>query len=223
MPAPKNYIKIQYPRKCNHCDYVANNPQMWHYHARKHEPIPKNQLCEHGCGQRASFKNTGGVFTCSSPAQQCPKYRQEHSKRIIRQWKSPSASKRKTQLRKDIVTRLHTQENAMKISRRRRELFGTLDPVKAKDFRHYARFVRQRAQRWAKEQGIKLGRQTLHVDHKLSILDAWKLDLPESIVNHPANLQIISAKKNIRKGYISTITHEELLKMIKDPSLAERN
>lgn len=66
--------KIEYPRKCNHCEYVANNPQMWHYHNKTHAPIPKGQLCDHGCGCFAIVRGTGGVYSCSSISQRCPAY-----------------------------------------------------------------------------------------------------------------------------------------------------
>lgn len=82
------------------------------------------------------------------------------------------------------------------------------------DYRHYGRRVRSRAQKWAKEQGFVLGQQTHHVDHKLSIWDAWKAGLSESIVNHPANLQILDAKANSSKGAKSSLTVDELLKLI---------
>ena len=59
-----------------------------------------------------------------------------------------------------------------------------------------------------------LGQQTYHVDHKLSVFDAWKAGLSESVVNHPANLQILEAKQNSSKGAKSSITVEELLKLI---------
>jgi hypothetical protein len=59
-----------------------------------------------------------------------------------------------------------------------------------------------------------LGQQTYHVDHKLSILDAWNANLPAEVVNHPANLQILPAKENSSKGRKSSITIEELYEMI---------
>ena len=77
--------------------------------------------------------------------------------------------------------------------------------------------MRKRAQQWAKEQGYELGVTTYHVDHKLSILDAWKANLPAEIVNHPANLQILEAKQNSSKGSKSSITIDELLKLISRP------
>jgi uncharacterized protein (DUF2132 family) len=74
--------------------------------------------------------------------------------------------------------------------------------------------MRSRAQKWARSQGFTLGQQTYHVDHKLSILDCWKLNLSEDIVNHPENLQILEAKKNSSKGSKSSITFDELMTKI---------
>ena len=89
-----------------------------------------------------------------------------------------------------------------------------MDPIKAKEYRHYARYIRERAQHWAKKQGYVLGKQTFHVDHKLSLIDAWNAGLSEEIVNHPANLQIIDARANSSKGAKSSITVEELLALL---------
>ena len=44
---------IIYPRKCEHCDYISNNPAMYSIHKKTHQPIPDGQLCDHGCGQNA--------------------------------------------------------------------------------------------------------------------------------------------------------------------------
>lgn len=96
----------------------------------------------------------------------------------------------------------------------KRKKSGLLTPQDAKNYRHYARAIRQRAQIWAKEQGYEIGRQTYHVDHKLSILDAWNANLPAEIVNHPVNLQILEATANTSKGAKSTITVEELLNLL---------
>jgi hypothetical protein len=100
----------------------------------------------------------------------------------------------------------------MKASKRKKT--NLLTPDRVKNYRHYARRIREQAQRWAKEQGYELGQQTWHVDHKLSIIDAWNYKLPMEIVNHPANLQVIEAKKNSSKGCKSSITLDELLRRI---------
>jgi hypothetical protein len=213
MPKSKNYnnwVQQNYPRKCEHCDYVSNNPSMYSYHKKTHNPIPVGQLCDHGCGQLASFRGTGGKYTCVTVAHQCPEYLRKHSDRIKQQW--VGAEQRKQQTKERFFKNCcGIPEVAQKISNTKRERFGTLDPNGAKEYRHYARYIRQRAQKWAKDQGYVLGQKTYHVDHKLSILDAWKAGLPESIVNHPANLQILEARTNSSKGAKSDLTVDELL------------
>lgn len=207
-------MPILYPRLCEHCDYVSNNPSMYHYHKKTHQPIPAGQLCNHGCGQPALFRGTGGKYTCKKIAHHCTSYLQRHSDLVRTHWKN--ADIRKEATRKSFIERLHNKETYQKMSKTKRKKFGTLDPEKAKDYRRYARFVRQRAQAWARNQGYDIGRQTFHVDHKLSILDAWHAGLSESIVNHPANLQIIDAKQNSSKGSNSVLTVQELLIAIKN-------
>lgn len=210
----KHQTGISYPRKCNHCEYVSNNPQMWHYHKQTHDEILVDQLCDHGCGNPAKYKGTGGVFSCTKISQRCPEYIKKHSDRVKSHWTRPEAVKRKEETKQSLIKRLHNEETYKKQSDTKREKFGTLDPEKAKSFRHYARYVRERAQKWAASQGYELGRQTYHVDHKLSVLDAWKLNLPENIVNHPANLQILEAKENSSKGCKSSISLDELYALI---------
>ena len=206
---------IVYPRKCNHCDYISNNPSMFHYHKRTHEVIPEGTLCDHGCGQHATVINTHGKYTCRPVAQHCPEYIKQHSERITKQWKNPMFDDRRTETKERF--RKHCYENdEVKIKQLAtlKKKWGDFTPEQMKDFRHYGRRVRSRAQKWAREQGYELGQQTYHVDHKLSIWDAWRAGLSESIVNHPANLQILEAKQNSSKGANSILTVEELLNLI---------
>jgi hypothetical protein len=212
MPAPKDYIKIQYPRKCNQCDYVSNNPQMWHYHNKTHFPIPTDQLCDHGCKNPALFLGTGGKYTCLKIAHQCPEYIKKHSVRIKNQWENDNDRKEKT--KELFIKRVQTSEVVEKMKATKRKKSGLLTPEDAKNYRHYARAIRERAQMWAKSQGYVLGQQTYHVDHKFSILDSWHANLPAAVVNHPANLQILEAKENSSKGSKSCITLAELFKLI---------
>ena len=121
---------------------------------------------------------------------------------------------RKEKTRKSLINRLHNQEIYNKSKNTKRQNFGIITPEQIKDYRHYARKIRSRAQQWAKEQGYEIGKQTLHVDHKLSILDAWHANLSAEVVNHPANLQILEARKNSSKGSRSSITVDELMKAI---------
>lgn len=207
---------ISYPRKCHHCDYVSNNPQMWHYHKRTHDPIPDGQLCDHGCGGLAKYRGTGGAYSCFKISQHCPEYIKTHSERIKSHWQRPESLVRKENTKKTFLQHCAGNENAIaKLKETKRKKSGLLTPKDAKNYRHYARAIRQRAQMWAVANGYQLGQQTYHVDHKLSILDAWNANLPAEIVNHPVNLRIIEAKKNSSKGSTSILTVEELYSMIK--------
>jgi hypothetical protein len=210
--------KIQYPRKCNHCDYISNNPQMWHYHNKTHDPISSDKLCDNGCGNHANFFNTKGRYTCVKISQQCPEYIRTHADRIKEHWSRPEAIDRKEQTKTSFVNRLHNTETVDRIKETKKRKSGLLTPDDAKNYRHYARAIRQRAQLWARENGYIIGKQTYHVDHKLSILDAWHAKLPLEIVNHPANLQILEARKNSSKGRKSIITVDELYDLIKEPA-----
>jgi len=211
----KNKIQtgIVYPRKCDHCDYVSNNPSMFHYHKKIHDPIPHGKLCDHGCGQKATSINTNGKYTCLSKYQYCPMYKKLLANRTEKSWISADDRKKKT---KDTFFEYCYGNDEVKEKQKAtlKKKWGNFTPEQMKDYRHYGRRVRSRAQKWAKEQGFVLGQQTYHVDHKLSIWDAWQAGLSESIVNHPANLQILDAKANSSKGAKSSLTVDELLKLI---------
>lgn len=203
--------KIEYPRKCDHCGYMSNNPSMYHYHRKVHEPIPQGKLCDHGCGQLATSINTNAKYTCLPISHHCPEYIKKHSDRVKEQWDGDTERKHQTKQR----FLKHCAGNPLVIAKQKetcRKRSGLITPELAKEYRHYARKARQGAQLWAKEQGYIIGKQTLHVDHKFSVLDCWKAGLPISIVNHPKNLQILDAKLNSGKGSKSCITLEEVLK-----------
>lgn len=84
-----------------------------------------------------------------------------------------------------------------------------------RDYRSYARKCRRVAQQWAKDNGYEIGKQTYHIDHRLSLADAYNANLDVSVASHPANLRIIPAKENSRKGAKSEISLENLLEEIK--------
>jgi hypothetical protein len=224
MPRPvgsKNKIvsKITYPRKCIHCDYLSNNPAMYHYHKQIHIPIPMGQMCDHGCGQIAMAINTNGKYTCTNIAHRCPAYTQRLSAQVKTHWNRSDTVNRKEKTKKLFLE--HCCNNAAAREKQKqsiKEKWGGFTPQQLKDYRHYSSRIRARAQKWAKSHGFTLGQQTYHVDHKLSIWEAWNLGLPEEIVNHPANLQILCAKENIRKGATSTLSINDLLKLINDHS-----
>jgi hypothetical protein len=207
-------MSIIYPRKCLHCDYTANNPSMFHYHKQTHDAVPVGTYCHFGCGNIAIAKNTGGKYVCQSQYQNCPAYISQLSNRSKASWQN--AELRKNETKKDLIRRLHNTETIDKMRETKRKKTGLITPGDIKSYRAYARRIRAGAQRWAKEQGYILGQQTLHVDHKLCILDAWHANLAIEIVNHPANLQILEAKENSRKGAKSSLTVDQLLGLIDD-------
>ena len=208
---------ITYPRKCEHCDYMSNNPSMYHYHKKTHEAIPEGKLCDGGCGQLATVINTHGKYTCLPVAQHCPEYLRLHSERITKQWDDPKFDDRRLATRERFFKYCCGNEDALaKMRATKKSKYGTLQPSELKSYRSYSRWIRTRAQRWAKDLGYELGVLTFHVDHKLSIKDGWRANLPAEIVNHPANLQVIEAKKNSGKGAKSSLTVEELLKLIEE-------
>ena len=215
MPSSKGYIKIKYPRKCSFCDYISNNPSMWHYHNKTHEVILEGQLCNFGCGQSAKFRNTNGTYSCCKKSQLCPQYKLELSKRVKEQWARQESNERKKKTRETFLK--YCSGIPKVIEKRKKTLakkFNYLNEEVSKDFCRYGRRCRVLAQRWAKEQGYELGQQTWHVDHKLSIWQGFQSKIPPSIICHPANLQILSMNENTSKGYQSSITVIELLKMI---------
>ena len=197
-----------YPRKCETCDYISNNPSMFHYHKKTHYSV-EGKLCDHGCGNPAKFVKTNGKYTCSENSQHCPQYLAEHAERIRQQWVGDDRRREDTIV--SLRSRLHNEENARKISATRRAKTGLLTEEVRTSFRKYARACRSLSQLWAKDNGYKLGPQTFHVDHIYSVLDGFKNEIAPAIISHPANLRILEAKKNTSKGPKSEITLQELL------------
>lgn len=217
MPKSKNYnkwVEQNYPRKCEHCDYVSNNPAMYSYHKKTHEPIPAGQLCHHGCGNLAEYRGTGGKFTCTKVSQQCPAYIKKHSNRVREQWKRDGSEERKKKT-KEVFLRscALNPESIAKMTKTKQEQSLSLSPEEAMHYQHYARRVRAKARKWAKSQGYVLGKECT-VDHRFSVFDAWNANLNEDIVNHPANLEIMPMIDNSKKGSNSSITLEELMNLL---------
>ena len=199
MPPPKDYIKILYPRKCEHCNHIANSQPAYFYHAKKHQPIPTSQLCEYGCGQPACVVTSHGKYICNKTFQKCPAYGKKISSVVTNHWK-------------DNVTRKTNIKNLN--FKKAEEKSKNFIPSGLTDYEKYAKRARYHARKWATQAGHKLGRKTYHVDHKFSIMDAWNAGLAVEIVNNPANLQILEAKKNSSKGMKSSITLEELMNLL---------
>lgn len=212
----KNRIQsgISYPRACEHCGYLSNNPSMYHYHTKTHEPIPDGQLCDHGCGRPALFRNTGGVYSCMSVSHHCPSYLKRHSDRIKDQWRVAS-EQRRLQTRTSFIERLHTPEVRSRQKETLRQKWKHLSEESLNNYRRYARRIRTRAQRWARDNGYDIGLLTNHVDHRFSIWEGFNAKVPEEIMNNPINLEILPAGCNSSKGARCSLTLDELYDAIK--------
>ena len=202
---------IKYPRKCDTCDYVSNNPSMFHYHKKTHSSLD-NKFCR--CGNAATHIGTMGKYRCNQNPHLCPLYLEEHSARIKEHWERPSANQRKIDTAASTIERLCTTEMRKKVSITRRTKTGLLTEEKRKVYRRYAHACRKLAQLWAKDNGYEIGRQTFHVDHIYSVLDGFTNGVEPAIISHPVNLRILEAKTNSSKGPKSEMTLEELMEKI---------
>lgn len=200
---------ISYPRKCQKCDYVSNNPSMFFYHNQTHLPVPPGTQCHFGCGNMATYRNTGGKFTCTEQWQKCPTYLDKLSKRTKKSWIGADARKEKTKkiFEERVVFDKDTRNKNIQVLK----LKSKITLQNSKNYRSYARKSRVIAQQWAKRNGYKIGQQTYHVDHKLSLVDCYNFGISIADASHPANLQVIPATVNSSKGGNSIITVEYLI------------
>lgn len=207
-----------FPHTCEICGYVSNNYAMRYYHRKTHQPIPEGKLCDFGCGRPAKFINTNGKFVCEKITHHCPEYIRKHSQLVKEQWKNASEQRREN-TRNVFLKACVYNDVAMKKSKETRwNHLGFINDEDMKKFKKYSHRIRSgirsiRSQ--FKQKGVDLGITKQHIDHKLSVLDAWKLQLPSKIVNHPLNLEIIDYMDNVKKGPKSSITIQELLESIK--------
>ena len=152
------------------------------------------------------------LHCCQQISHSCPEYIKQHSIRIAEQWQRPDSVERKLKTKERFFEHCCGVPKVLEKQRETlKKKWGDFTPEQMKDFRHYAQRVRSRAQKWAKDQGYVLGQQTYHVDHKLSVREAWLVGLSEEVVNHPYNLRILEAKANSSKGSKSTLTVDQLL------------
>lgn len=215
----KNIIQtgITYPRKCKKCNYISNNPSMYHYHNKTHDAVD-GKICDHGCGLPAVSKSTRGRYCCSDVYTSCPGYIKNSVARTTEHWARPESDQRKENAKKTFIASVHNRETVDKARKTKWAKWGMENATEAqwKDFKRYARSCRKLSQLWAKDNGYELGQQTFHVDHIFSIMDGFRNKISPSIMSHPANLRVIEAKKNSAKGGKSEITLAELLKLTED-------
>jgi hypothetical protein len=214
-------MAIYYPRMCDHCNHVSNNPSAWHYHKRKHEPIPDGQLCEGGCGQPAVIRNTRGTYKCDENAHSCPQYRKEHSDRIKMQWQENLWTVRRQAvagLMKDpeIIEKQVKRANATK---RRR----MLSDIWTKERRRYVYAVHKLTMETYEKHkdeinpdNLPLGRFEYHIDHKVSKLRGWIEKIPPETMARKENLEILWWRDNVSKNAQCSMLIEDLISLQED-------
>lgn len=198
---PNERPKITYPRSCL-CGYQANNAGSWSYHQRIHEPVPEGQLCQHGCGQPATLKNTGGVFVCVPGNNQCPTLKEAISKRVTNDW--IGADERKSQTKVEFFKSCHTNSCIEKIRITKRKKLLIQDT--SKDRRRYNRQVHAISQTSLKNftdvinpEGHVIGRFSYHLDHMVSKHAGFLLGIPATYLGSVQNLEVISQRENNSK------------------------
>ena len=218
---------LVYPRKCNYCDYMSNNPSMWHYHNQTHSPIPEGSMCEHGCQRTALFRGTGGKLSCEKISQRCPAYIERHSKRVQEQWQSEKSIDRKAQTTKLFLeTCAYNEVSRQKLREVLRNKLKSMTPTEAQEYTVYSRAARRLSRRDMDKLISKVDYKTYQIDHILSLYDCWRLGLSIDIAAHLANCKIIHRSQNASKGKKSWISLDALQEKIqtyvlKGPQLSQ--
>ena len=207
--------RLVYPRKCDYCDYISNNPSMWHYHNRTHDPIPEGRLCDHGCQRPALFRGTGGKLTCEKISQQCPAYLERLSTRIKEYWQSEESIERKVKTKNLFLECCaHNEASRQKMREVLRNKLKSMTPTEAREYKVYSRAARRLSRREMDKVICKVDYQVYQIDHILSLYDCWKLGLSVEIAAHLANCKIIHKSQNASKGKKSWISLEALQEKI---------
>ena len=86
------------------------------------------------------------------------------------------------------------------------------------DYRHHVRMLAwriwNRYQEVIDPEGEYLFNNKNHLDHKVSIYDGWKNNIPLWVISHPANIRVVSKSINLVKGKNSSIDISDLYKQI---------
>ena len=162
-------------------------------------------LCDNGCGSPAKYVSLNGSLLCESNKNKCEMNRLATASRVKKDWSGNKGDIRKRNANFSEIAKLASPRQPTIIC-----------PSTAKEYRRYARAARTRAQRWARDNGYEIGQQTFHVDHRVSLLECFLNGVDISTANHPCNLRVIDAKDNVAKGSRSSMTLNELNKLIEN-------
>lgn len=128
-------------------------------------------------------------------------------------WTGKTQSEESNQKRREWSTgRKHTEESKRKISEA--NSYWRLDDPQYKEFKKYRRKVYY----WTEKNDLsqlehfeKRSRTGYHLDHKYSITEGFRNDVPPKVIGHISNLEFLPHKVNESKGTNCSLTLEELL------------
>jgi hypothetical protein len=143
-----------------------------------------------------------------------------------RQEKWQNTLKSKSQEEIDEINRKKRYGNEIKaMIRKKKEEEGKWIPLnELDDYRIYERKVRNITNQQKLEtlknydkravyHKNKNNKDVYHLDHKVSVYEGFKNNIPPYIIGNISNLEMIPAEKNLRKGRKSSITIDELLSL----------
>lgn len=212
-------MKLVYPRKCHHCDYVSNNPAMWHFHAKTHIDIPPGTLCWNGCNQLAKIVRTNGKFACSVKPGQCPAYTHEQSRRVKAQWSTNNWEHRKQVLRDRSLAETSHQRSLRSIKQVATKQAKLMAVEHSLSQRQYAQSIIRRSHTTYKRNkellnpnNLVIARDQYHLDHRVSRHVGWLLQIPIQYMCSVHNLCLMHNKLNSGKGSKCSLHPLELYK-----------
>lgn len=218
-------MAIEYPRKCPHCDYLANSPQSYSYHLRKHKAIPEGTLCDGGCGQLAKYRTTNNRMLCCEHYQKCPQYIIDHKQRVIDSWKNDTERKNKMVNNNPMLD--EAARNKISDSQKQvwKERLLITEKDAPQDVKQYKRLVHNISQRTYKDNmdlinpnKHPIGRTEFHLDHKVSKHVGWLLHIPAKYIASVENLEVLPSQLNEGKGAKCSLKPSELLVLCNAPS-----
>ena len=218
---PNKKAPIQYPRKCEHCGYLANNPASFSIHKFVHSTIPENQLCSLGCGNLATTVTTGKTYLCMKTYTECPQYLKDLAERTAKSWENDN--ERKDATRQLFITQcVESSEAKKKASLTKYKKL--LAQENSSDRRRYTRQVHCLSQRTFKsnEQVLNpnkllLGRTEHHIDHKVSKHVGFLLGIPAVYLASTHNLCVLPALDNTGKSSKCSLHPIDLLEQCGAP------
>lgn len=175
--------------------------------------------CVFGCGQDGLFPVKSGGMKCANHHNKCPAKKKSLSTTVSNQWAALTDEQKRENARGLLNYRdggIRHQEVVQK-ARISRITNGTyLNPDHQTEYQRYRTEVRrltgQNYRKFIKfinPDNLPRGKEW-HLDHRLSIIDGFRMDIPAEMMAHPANLEIVEGHQNQSKGRASSITRDEL-------------